>query len=454
MANFTAIDNNRKNTAILLLTLLTATGAFTDSFNQYVITGSTFSLIHTFHTTNAVSLTLAVFFIGSFIGALFWGRLADYFGRKLIFLVDLAIMAVFAVLSGFATSLTMLWAFRFIMGIAAGGDYPAAMTLLMEFSPKFHRGRLNSIFWLFFMFAGIAALLLGYLLFTIYGNGETQWRLLLMLGAIPAVAGIILRLGAPESARWLNEKGRHEEAAEVMTKFTGIAFDATSMTAISENTQKPNKTLKRGALRLMLSPAFLPVTVGLIFSQYIINFTPGTIGTEAPLVLTAFGFTGPASLIGTAVFVYAAWAVGVGISALVSDRVGRTRMFIIGGTGMGLLDILFLLSHRDVTLLSLNLIALDVFSMIWFTTSMNWATELYPTSIRGIGSGYGVFLNRSSSATAVFLGPYLLSLYHPSGIFLIYGTMALMSVAVTFVLLRKHEVSNKSLEEISAGFEG
>ncbi len=452
MNSFSSIDNNQKRRTILLLTALTGMGAFTDSFNQYVVTGATFSLINEFHTTSAVSITLAVFFIGSFVGALTWGNLADRFGRKLIFLIDLAIMAVFAVLSGFATNLAMLWTFRFLMGVAAGGDYPAALSLLMEFSPKTKRGKLNGIFWLFFMFAGMAALLLGYYLFTIYGNGANQWRILLMLGAIPAIIGILLRIGSPESARWLTEREKYAEAANVTNKFTGSALTADDVRTMAAQVPKPVKSKWPKAPKTMLSAAYLPITIGLIFSQYIINFTPGTVGTEAPLVLKAFSFTGAQSLVGTAFFVYGAWSIGVIISLFVSDRIGRMNLFLIGGTGLGILDLLFLFTKSNITLLALNLIALDIVTMLWFTTSMNWATELYPTSMRASGSGYGIFLNRSSSATAVFIGPYLLSLLSPAGVFKLYGALALVSVVVTFFLLRKHEVSNKSLEEITSKF--
>jgi MFS transporter, PHS family, inorganic phosphate transporter len=127
------------------LIVMTGAGIFTDCFNQFIIAGAAISLVATFHTIDALTISLALFLSGSFVGAVLWGRLADILGRRYTLVINLAVLATVGFLSGLISSLPELYASRFIVGLAAGGDYPVAASLLTEFSPKNQRGRLLSL---------------------------------------------------------------------------------------------------------------------------------------------------------------------------------------------------------------------------------------------------------------------------------------------------------------------
>ncbi|MFP3138437.1 MAG: MFS transporter [Nitrososphaeria archaeon] len=437
-----ALDNAPFSGILLAVTALTAIGAFTDSYNQFTITGSTFSLIEYFKTVNAVSVSLAVFFIGSLIGALLWGRVADALGRRLVFVIDLIILAVFALLSGLATNLYELYAFRFIMGFAAGGDYPAALSLLQEFAPKRLRGRLDSLFWLLFLIAAVVGALVGFATYKVYGVSELQWRITLASGAIPAAVGVILRLAVPESPRWLAIKGKTDEAAAVVRKVGKVSIQPDSI-----------KLTKSGlsGLKLFFSKQYAMIAAGLLFAIFFVNFTPGTLGTEAPIVLSAFGFSKTYSLLGTILFEYIPWVVS-GITVIaIGDRISRVHMFLIGSVGMALFDFLVLVARSNVYALAICIIAIAFLDIFWFNIAMSWAGELYPTEIRGLGSGYGIFLNRTNGALSVFIAPILLAAFHPTGLFTLYGILGLIGAVGGYALLGKRgRTEGKSLEEISA----
>ncbi|MDG7012603.1 MAG: MFS transporter [Nitrososphaerota archaeon] len=436
-----ALDNAPYRGTLLIVTILTAIGAFTDSYNQFTLTGSTFSLEAYFHTVNSISVSLALFFIGSLLGALLWGRLADVVGRRLVFVIDLVILAVFALLSGLiVTNLLELYTFRFIMGLAAGGDYPAALSLLQEFAPKKLRGRLNSVFWLLFLIAAVIGALVGYWTYTIYGISETQWRVTLASGAIPALLGVILRLGVPESPRWLALKGKTKEASDALRRVGHIMVEPDSI-KVTKSTISD--------LKLFFSKQYLTIAIGLVFAVFFVNFTPGTLGTEAPLVLNAFGFSKTFSLIGSVLFEYIPWVVSGLTVILIGDRVSRVHMFVIGSVGMAIVDFLILVTRSNIYALAASVIAISFLDIFWFNIAMSWAGELYPTRIRGVGAGYGIFLNRTNGALSVFIGPILLSMFHPTGLFVIYGVLGLMGAIGGFVFLgTRGKTEGKSLEAI------
>jgi len=438
-----ALDNAPFSGILLAVTLLTAIGAFTDSYNQFILTGSTFSLIQYFKTVNAVSFSLALFFIGSLIGALLWGRVADVLGRRLVFVIDLIVLAVFALLSGLiVTNLYELYAFRFIMGFAAGGDYPAALSLLQEFAPKRLRGKLDSVFWLLFLIASVVGALVGFAMYKVYGVGELQWRITLASGAIPAAVGVILRLVVPESPRWLALRGRTDEAAAVVSKMGKVSIQSDSI-----------KLTKSGLsdMKLFFSKQYAMIAAGLVFAVFFVNFTPGTLGTEAPIVLSAFGFSKTYSLIGSILFEYIPWVVsGIAVIAI-GDRISRVHMFLIGSVGMALVDFLVLVARSNVYALAICIIAISFLDIFWFNIAMSWAGELYPTKIRGLGSGYGIFLNRTNGALSVLIGPILLAAFHPTGLFTLYGILGLIGAVGGYAFLGKRgKTEGKSLETISA----
>src|SRR5699024_10136718 len=109
---------------------------------------------------------------------------------------------------------------RFIVGLGLGAELPVASTLMSEFAPARIRGRV--IVWLEAFWA------LGWILAAVIGtfvaaSGPTGWRWALVIGLVPALYSLVIRLGMPESVRFLEQKGRHEEAEQVVRELESAA---------------------------------------------------------------------------------------------------------------------------------------------------------------------------------------------------------------------------------------
>src|ERR1700742_633451 len=160
-------------------------GFFTDAYDLFVI-GIVVVLLKPEWglSTTQVSLLNSVTLAASAVGAIIFGRVADILGRKKIYGYEVLILAIGAIASAFAPSIGWLLAFRIILGIGIGGDYPVSATIMSEYSGKKSRGQMVGL--VFSMQA--AGLLIGPLLAVILlASGvshDLTWRLLLGFGAI------------------------------------------------------------------------------------------------------------------------------------------------------------------------------------------------------------------------------------------------------------------------------
>ncbi|WP_424824046.1 MFS transporter, partial [Rothia aeria] len=147
-------------------------------------------------------------FLGMALGATVGGLLADRFGRRYIFAATLLIYGLATGASALAGSLAVLMVFRFIVGLGLGAELPVASTLMSEFSPRAIRGRVVVILEAFWALGWILAALIG----TFVVPNPNGWRWALAIGVIPALYSLIIRWGTPESVRFLESKGRTDEA--------------------------------------------------------------------------------------------------------------------------------------------------------------------------------------------------------------------------------------------------
>lgn len=169
------------------------------------------------HLTNSqVSLLGSVGFMGMALGASLGGLLADKYGRRQVFAATLLIYGVATGAAALSTSVAMLMALRFLVGVGLGAELPVASTLVAEFAPARIRGRMVVALEAFWAVGWILAALIGYFVIPLASNG---WRWALLIGAVPAAYALIVRLGLPESVRFLESRGRHDEAERVVRSF-------------------------------------------------------------------------------------------------------------------------------------------------------------------------------------------------------------------------------------------
>ncbi|MEI2401257.1 MFS transporter, partial [Paenibacillus phytohabitans] len=156
--------------------------------------------------------------IGLFLGSLILGRVADIVGRQKIFALNFIIIVLASFFQFFADSAVELFILRIIIGFGLGGDYSVGHTMLAEILPRKNRGAILGSFSAIWTVGFVLANVVGFSLLSI---GPDAWRWMLVSSVLPATLILIMRIGTPESPRWLINQGRAEEAREIVKKYVG-----------------------------------------------------------------------------------------------------------------------------------------------------------------------------------------------------------------------------------------
>ena len=194
--------------------IIVGVATFFDAFDSLTIAYVLPVLIPAFKIApTQIGPLIAIGFAGQALGALFFGWAAERFGRLKMAIFTTTIFGVMSLVSATATSYDQLFWFRFVQGFGLGGEVPIAAAYINEITRAKGRGK--------FFFFYEAAFPAGLLIVAIIGAWIVPrfgWQWLFVIGALPALLTIVLRLWCPESPRWLASKGRLSEADKVVTQ--------------------------------------------------------------------------------------------------------------------------------------------------------------------------------------------------------------------------------------------
>jgi len=182
-----------------------------------------------------VGLAGTIYLGGAIAGALVFGYLTDRLGRKRLFTITLGIYLIGSLSTAAAWSFGSFSAFRFITGMAIGGEYAAINSAIDELIPARLRGRIdlivNGSYWIG---AAAGAAVTDALLNRAWIPQWLGWRIAFGLGGILGGAIVVARRYVPESPRWLLTHGRSSEAERIMASIERRAAGRAALPPVAE----------------------------------------------------------------------------------------------------------------------------------------------------------------------------------------------------------------------------
>ncbi|KFJ04088.1 MAG: MFS transporter [Bifidobacterium subtile] len=345
------------------------------------------------------SWVLSIGFVGMAIGAALGGFIADRVGRKTVFTATLIIFGLANGAMAFAWSLVALLAARFVIGLGLGSELPVASTLVSEFAPTKHRGRMTVLLESFWAVGWIIAAAIGF--FVIPSTGDWGWRWALLIGALPLLYAIVARVHIPESVRFLEAHGRDVEAERAVRYFEA----ASSVAPVASPTGVP---LPKIPTRTLFGKRYRGRTIAIWLTWFFVNFSyygaftwmPSLLADQFGSLTKSFGYTLAISLAQLPGYFLAAWLVEVWgrrktLSIFLAVSAVAAFLFAQAGTPALVLVFGMLLSAAN----------LGAWGVLYAVTP-----EIYPTRLRAAGSGAAAAVGRIAAIVAPLLVPWLLTI--------------------------------------------
>lgn len=386
-------------------------------------------------------LIVTIGLIGATLGAVFWGTISDYIGRRVAFQATVGIFAVFTGFIAASWSVLSLSIFRFISNIGLGGEVPVTSTLAAEFAPGRIRGRMAVAILAAFPIGILIAAGTALLIIPNYG-----WRVLFVLAFLPGVLLFFTRRYLPESVRFHLSKGRVKEAEETVAHIERQALgrlrtpeEITALPKFQEKIEKgyrvtvfellSSERWRRTVLLWIVSSGYLWASQGLLFML--------------PLILRERGI--PLTQAITFVIIQVSVAfIGYTTCGFLIDRFGRRPVLFLYFFVGALAHLWF--AESSGIWMYFAIAAVGWVNPGVFGSTVIYVNELHPTRLRATAVGWFFGIGR----IAAFISPAVIGYMLAYGL----GHYALHTAAVAYLIAAIAlwfigiETKGRTLEEI------
>lgn len=381
----------------------------------------------------------------TFLGAIVWGMVADRMGRKRTLMIVLAIFSLTMAINGFAKSFPQLVLTCMVMGFGVGGAIPLSFILLAEFTPAKYRG-------MTMVSVGILSLVGGYLIAAggaVFLMDTFGWRSLFLIGIAPAVMIPIIAWLIPESPRYLLSRGKVNKALRVVDRLEASAgasrapggsegyFQARSADAMAND--PPDEPAGEGGLSLkgigsLWSAGYRRRTLMLWTYSFAFGFFTFGFLTWLPTVLRQAGFNDSSiHLNATIMDLFAIPSAGLTAFLFFYWSTKKTLVVYPALAGVAMLVFSLVVWIGALTVASLLIVggAVFFFGTILLGVFGPYSSEVYPTEIRGTGSGWATGISRFGALVAIPVGGLLLGSGVPLFVHqLVFGIPLLLSALI------------------------
>jgi MFS transporter, putative metabolite transport protein len=361
---------------------------------------------------------------GIMVGAITLGGLADTYGRRRMFVVEMVVFALF--LTGLAWSPSLPWmvVFLFGVGLALGCDYPTAHLVISESIASRDRGKLVLSAFAFQAVGALVGTVVGYLILANYPH-ISAWRWMYATAIIPAILVVLGRITISDSGHWLMSKGRKAEAEAEVARLLERDPPYPKEIRLADLPSERRGRARAGWRNLLVLPG-RRATILASVPWFLQDLGTYGIGIFTPTILArTFGHESGDNNISAiisrdllaakgAALLDVLLIVGIIGAVLLADRVGRIRLQILGfiGCAAGLAMAALSLHAAEP---ARSLLLFGGFMLFNFMTNIGpnattylLAGEVFPTAIRGKGAGFAASFAKIGAVLTAFLFPVLL----------------------------------------------
>jgi sugar porter (SP) family MFS transporter len=460
-----SLDAKVPTSFIWSLTLLATLGGFLFGYDTSNI-GSALNFVPYHLTGFALGYLVSGASLGAAAGALLGGPLTDRFGRKYLLIADALIYAIGAIASAITPDAPVLLISRTLIGLAIGADSAIATAYIAEYAPRNRRGSLSMLQQWMITVGILVAYLVALVVLSAWPHsaGTVGWRLILGLGAVPAIIGLVLRTRMPESPRWLLRHGKFAEAQRALATL-GVEASVEEVERTAGSLQLADDRRQRLPLRERWTPgvrrALIVVCVFFAFQQitginvplyYGPHLLGGLLSSGSSKVATTIAGVEVTAIM-TAVNVAATY---VGFRYI--DKIGRRKLAIAGFSGMAVAAVVagaglgFLSGTSRIVIV---MVGLDAFiaSFALGVGGTGWLLqgESFPTAVRGQAAAIAATVDWVANFALIEVFPSWQSSVGLGWVLVSFAGLCVL--AIVFVALFLPETKGHSVEEITKLFE-
>ncbi|MBV9786139.1 MAG: MFS transporter [Acidisphaera sp.] len=389
---------------------------------------------------------VAATFGGLWIGTLVLGFVADRFGRRSIFTLSLLWYCVATAIMAFQdTGLgVVLW--RLIAGIGIGVELVTIDTYVAELVPKDLRGRAFAVNQTIQFAVVPVVAFLAYELVPIAPLGFDGWRWVVLIGSAGALVVWFIRLGVPESPRWLVQHGRLEAAEQVTALMERrVQADLGAAPLPPPLTHAASEAHGGGSFAEIFEPPYRTRTLMLVVFQFFQTVGFYGFANWVPTLIAQQGINLSASLLYSFVIAIAN-PFGPLLAYTVADRIERKWMIVLAAIGIAVFGLLFS-QQRTSGLLILFGVLITLCNNTLSFSFHAYQSELFPTRVRARAVGFVYSFSRISTVFMSFMIAFFLQ---NGGVPAVFGFIAVaMLIVVLSIGIFGPRVNHLQLEAIS-----
>ncbi|KAK1420555.1 hypothetical protein QVD17_22243 [Tagetes erecta] len=482
-------------------------GFFTDAYDLFCISLVTKMLGRIYYMKpgspkpgslppNVSAMVNGVALVGTLAGQLFFGWLGDKLGRKKVYGITLMLMCLCPIASGLSfgstpkTVMTTLCFFRFWLGFGIGGDYPLSATIMSEYSNKKTRGGFIAAVFAMQGFGILAGGVFAIIMSSVFNSrfkapsyevdpvGSTVpeadyvWRIILMVGALPALLTFYSRSKMPETARYTALVAKNAtKAASDMSKVLNVEIESEQQ-KVDVNLENnfgifSKEFMKRHGLHLL----------GTTTTWFLLDIAFYSQNLFQKDIFSAIGWIPPAKTMNAIEEVYriaraqtlialCSTVPGYWFTVFLIDRIGRFTIQLIGFSMMTIFMFALAFPYNHWTRPENNIKFVVMYSFTFFfanfgpnTTTFVVPAEIFPARVRSTCHGISAASGKLGAMVGAFGFLYLAQNQdpaktdagYPAGIgvknsLIVLGVVNFLGTLCTFLV---PESKGKSLEEMT-----